>query len=84
MSHLPMGKREKNLKCKLTRQLNIRRVFMKILIRFFYNNDYRFSITFLCHICLGEHDKKSQMKFNQLPNYAENFREDLAKILLYQ
>ena len=57
---------------------------MKILIRFFYNNDYRFSITFLCHTCLGEHDKKSQMKFNQLPNYAENFREDSAKILLYQ
>ena len=57
---------------------------MKILIRAFYIFHYKFCITFLGHLYLWKHGKKSQMKINQLIKYEHNFNEESHKILPYQ
>ena len=57
---------------------------MKILIRVFYIFDHKFCITFLGHLYLWEHEKKSQMEINQLIKCEHNFNEDSHKTLPYQ
>ena len=53
-------------------------------MRLFHINGYRFCITFLGHLYLWEHRKKSQMKITQLFKYQENFHKDSHKILVNQ